>query len=65
MRWLKWVIIGGLVLVVALISAVYFILSSYDFNDLKPQIAQAARRPQDGNLPLGETYGSRWDSAHH
>ncbi len=57
MLWLKWIIIGGLVFVVALISAAYFILSSYDFNDLKPQIAQAAKEATGRELTLGGEIG--------
>jgi len=42
MRW-KWILIAGVVLVVAVIVAVFVILSSYDFNSLKPPIADAVR----------------------
>ena len=42
-RTLKWIIGVVIALIVILVIALYVILSSYDFNDLKPQIAKAAR----------------------
>ena len=41
-RTLRWIIGVVIALVVILVIALYVILSSYDFNDLKPQIAKAA-----------------------
>ncbi len=38
---LKWILATGVVLIVGLIVTVYVILSSYDYNDLKPPIAKA------------------------
>lgn len=57
MRWLKWILIGGAVFIVGVISAAYFILSSYDFNELKPQITQAAKEATGRDLTLGGDIG--------
>ena len=44
MRWkLILGILGGLILVLP--AAIYVILSSYDFNNLKPQIAGSEKLP--------------------
>lgn len=52
MRWKK--ILGIIVgLVVAAIVAIIVILSSYNFNDLKPQIAQAVKEATGRDLTLG------------
>jgi AsmA family protein len=53
MRWLKWVIIGVLGLIVVLVVTVYIVLSRYNFNDLKPQITQAAKDATGRELKLG------------
>ncbi|MDB9823110.1 AsmA family protein [Deltaproteobacteria bacterium] len=52
-RVLKWAagIVAGLIII--LLIAVYFILSSYDFNDLKPQIAKAALEATGRELTIG------------
>jgi uncharacterized protein involved in outer membrane biogenesis len=52
MRW-KWLIIGFCGLIVILIVAVYVILSTYDFNSLKPQITKAALDATGRELTLG------------
>jgi uncharacterized protein involved in outer membrane biogenesis len=52
MRW-KWVILGFCGLIVLSIIAVYVILSTYDFNSLKPQITKAARDATGRELTLG------------
>lgn len=38
---LKWILVTAIVLIVGLFVTVYVILSSYDYNDLKPLIAKA------------------------
>jgi uncharacterized protein involved in outer membrane biogenesis len=52
MRW-KWVILGFCGLIVLSIIAVYVILSTYDFNSLKPQITEAALDATGRKLTLG------------
>lgn len=52
MRW-KWILLGVVGLIVILIIAVYIILSSYNFNSLKPQITKAARDSTGRELTLG------------
>ncbi len=52
MRW-KWVLIGVLGLITAAVVAVYIILTNYNFNDLKPQIAQAVKDATGRDLTLG------------
>ena len=52
MRW-KWILGIAVFLVVAVIVATYAILSSYDFNDLKPQIAQMIKDSTGRELSLG------------
>jgi uncharacterized protein involved in outer membrane biogenesis len=52
MRW-KWVIAGFCGLIVALIISVYVILSTYDFNSLKPQITKEVREATGRELTLG------------
>ena len=39
MRW-KWVLLIGIFLLIAMTATVYAILTSYDYNKLKPQIAR-------------------------
>ena len=50
---LKWILGIGGVLVVALIVAVYVILSSYDYNNLKPHITKAAWDATGRKLTIG------------
>ena len=50
---LKWLLVTGAVLIVVLIVTVYAILSSYDYNDLKPQIAKAAWNATGRELTIG------------
>jgi uncharacterized protein involved in outer membrane biogenesis len=52
-RWVKWIMGIAAVLIIILIVAGYVILSSYDFNKLKPQIARAARDATGRELTLG------------
>jgi uncharacterized protein involved in outer membrane biogenesis len=52
-RWVKWILGIAAVLIVILIVAAYVILSSYDFNKLKPQIAKVARDATGRELTLG------------
>lgn len=52
MRW-KWILGIALVLMVALMVTVYAILSSYDFNNLKPKVAQAVKDATGRELTLG------------
>jgi AsmA family protein len=52
MRW-KWVFMIAAGVMIALSVAVYVILSSYDFNRLKPQIAQAVKDATGRELTLG------------
>jgi uncharacterized protein involved in outer membrane biogenesis len=52
MRW-KWIVIGFCGVVVILIIAVYVILSTYDFNSLKPQITKQVRDATGRELTLG------------
>ena len=52
MRW-KWILGAAVVLIVVLIITIYVILSSYDFNDLKPMIAQSVKDATGRELTLG------------
>ena len=52
MRW-KWIVVGVCGFIVALIIAVYVILSTYNFNSLKPQITKAAKEATGRELTLG------------
>jgi uncharacterized protein involved in outer membrane biogenesis len=52
MRW-KWILSIVVVLIVALMVTVYAILSSYNFNNLKPKIAQAVKNTTGRELMLG------------
>ncbi|MGQ9655256.1 MAG: hypothetical protein ACUVXD_14435 [Thermodesulfobacteriota bacterium] len=57
---MRWKTILGIVVgsAVAAIVAIFVILSSYDFNDLKPQRSpEPPRRPRPGN-PLASARGS-------
>jgi len=49
---IKWVLGIGISVIIALIVAVYIILSSYDFNKLKPQISKAAKEATGRELIL-------------
>ena len=49
----KWLLITAAVLIVALIVTLYTILSSYDYNDLKPHIAKAAWKATGRKLTIG------------
>ena len=52
MRW-KWIFGVAVALTVALIVTIYVILSSYDFNSLKPKIARAVKDATGRELILG------------
>ena len=52
MRW-KWILGIAVFLVVAVIVTTYAILSSYDFNDLKPQITRMVKDTTGRELSLG------------
>ena len=52
MRW-KWIVMGVCGLIVALIIAAVVILSTYNFNSLKPQITKAAKEATGRDLTLG------------
>jgi len=51
MRW-KWILGIAAILFAALIITIYVILSSYDYNNLKPHIAQAAKDATGRGLTL-------------
>lgn len=57
MRW-KWIVGAVALFIFLIIAAVFIILSRYDFNDLKPQIARVAKEATgreltlDGNINL-------------
>jgi uncharacterized protein involved in outer membrane biogenesis len=50
---LKWILVTGAVLIVVLIVTVCAILLSYDYNDLKPQIAKAVWNATGRKLTIG------------
>ncbi|MBW1766190.1 MAG: AsmA family protein [Deltaproteobacteria bacterium] len=52
-RTLKWIIGIFVGVIVAVIVVVYIILASYDFNDLKPQISNAALEATGRELRIG------------
>ncbi|MFH1487583.1 MAG: AsmA family protein, partial [Pseudomonadota bacterium] len=52
-RTLKWIIGIVVALIVVSVIAVYVILSFYDFNDLKPPIAKAAKEATGRELIIG------------
>ena len=52
MRW-KWIILGVCGFIVALVIAIVVILSTYNFNSLKPQITKAAKEATGRELTLG------------
>jgi AsmA family protein len=51
-KWIKWVLGIFVVLMIALIITVYAVLSSYDFNSLKPKIAGAVKDATGRELSL-------------
>ena len=51
MRW-KWIIGIAVGLIIAVVVALYVIISSYDFNSLKPQITRAAKEATGRELKL-------------
>jgi uncharacterized protein involved in outer membrane biogenesis len=52
MRW-KWFLVVFFLLIVAVVVTIYLILSSYDFNNLKPTIAQQVKIATGRELTLG------------
>jgi uncharacterized protein involved in outer membrane biogenesis len=56
MRW-KWILSIAATLMIALIVTVYAILSSYNFNNLKPTISQAVKDITGRELTLGGDCG--------
>ncbi len=52
MRWKRWVAIGVL-MVVILMTAVYVYLNTYDYNKLKPLVAQIVADATGRKLSLG------------
>jgi uncharacterized protein involved in outer membrane biogenesis len=52
MRW-KWVVGIAAVLIIVLVATAYLILATYDYNKLKPRIAQAVRDATGRELTLG------------
>ena len=51
MRW-KWIVVGIFGLMVVFMIVLYVILSTYNFNSLKPQIARAAKEATGRELTL-------------
>ncbi|MFC1581154.1 AsmA family protein, partial [Thermodesulfobacteriota bacterium] len=52
MRW-KWVLGISAALILAVVVTVYIVLSSYDYNSLKPTITDAVRDATGRELTLG------------
>ena len=52
MRW-KWVIGSIVILTVALVVTVYAVLASYDYNKLKPRLAQLVKAATGRELTMG------------
>jgi uncharacterized protein involved in outer membrane biogenesis len=52
MRW-KWFVTIGAFLIIALMAAGYVILSTYDYNKLKPQVARIVKEVTGRELNLG------------
>ncbi|MBL0715321.1 MAG: AsmA family protein [Desulfosarcina sp.] len=52
MRW-KWIAGLGLIIVIALLLAVYGVLATYDYNKLKPQVARMVKDATGRELHLG------------
>jgi hypothetical protein len=42
MRW-KWILMIGTILIIALMVTVYVVVATYDYNKLKPRIAQLVK----------------------
>lgn len=53
LRILKWVFGIGTILIVTTIIVVYIIVANYDFNDLKPRIADAVKNATGRELTIG------------
>jgi uncharacterized protein involved in outer membrane biogenesis len=51
-KWIKWALGIFVVLIIALVITVYAVLSSYDFNSLKPKIARAVKDATGRELSL-------------
>lgn len=56
MRW-KWIALAGAALVIALAAAAYLVLSNYDYNKFKPQIARIVAEATGRELTLGGDLG--------
>ncbi len=52
MRW-KWIVGSGILLIIALMVAVYVLLATYDYNKLKPRIARMVKDATGRELNLG------------
>jgi AsmA family protein len=52
MRW-KWIILGFLGLVIIVFGGIYAVLSTYNFNSLKPQITRMTKERTGRELTLG------------
>jgi uncharacterized protein involved in outer membrane biogenesis len=52
MRW-KWILMIGTILIIALMVTVYVFVASYDYNKLKPRIAQLVKDATGRELNLG------------
>jgi uncharacterized protein involved in outer membrane biogenesis len=52
MRW-KWIVTIGVLMIVILITAVYVVLKNYDYNKLKPLVAQVVEDATGRKLNLG------------
>jgi uncharacterized protein involved in outer membrane biogenesis len=52
MRW-KWIVGIGVFLIMALMVTVYVLLATYDYNKLKPRIAQMVKDATGRELNLG------------
>ncbi len=52
-RALKWVLIGGVGIVLVAVAAVYFVLTGYDYNSLKPRISSAVEGATGRKLAIG------------
>jgi uncharacterized protein involved in outer membrane biogenesis len=51
MRW-KWILVIGIFLIIALMAAVYVFVATYDYNKLKPRIAQLVKDATGRKLNL-------------
>ncbi len=52
MRW-KWILMIGTILIIALMVTVYVVVSTYDYDKLKPQIARLVKDATGRELNLG------------